>query len=257
MKEQTWRTWVRDLGRWAQIGWGRGLDLVFPPRCVVCRDELADGAAAALCDGCQAQIRPPGPMCPICGGFDDPFPTETGCHFCHNQRFAFDKVIALGRYHGALHGLVLRMKRPAEAPLSIALARLLAHWRQEMFAAAQADLIVPVPMFWTRRVRRGANSPEIIAKSLGRVLGLPSRALLGRGRNTRPQVSLPPRKRFSNVRGAFRRRGGKLDSLRILVVDDILTTGATCSEAAQILKAGGAAWVGVAVIARAQGADAD
>jgi predicted amidophosphoribosyltransferase len=112
-------------------------------------------------------------------------------------------------------------------------------------------------MFWTRRLRRGTNSPEALAQTLGRQLGVPVRGLLRRRRNTLPQAPLPPRERFRNVRGAFAlRKSGALDGIRILVVDDILTTGATCSEAAGVLKAAGAAWVGVVVVARAHGPDA-
>jgi len=110
-----------------------------------------------------------------------------------------------------------------------------------------------VPMYWKRRLVRGTNSPEIIARSVAAGLGVKARGrLLVRCRNTLPQADLSPRHRFSNVKGAFRvRKHRDLDGARVLLVDDILTTGATCSEAARALKKAGAAVVAAAVVARA------
>jgi ComF family protein len=146
------------------------------------------------------------------------------------------------------------MKRPTHNGLSDAMGRLLVQRRSQELGEHPADMIVPIPMYWTRRLRRGTNSPDIVAERLGKSLKLPVRRLLSRCRNTPPQAMLPPSRRFDNMRGAFRVRGAeKLAGARVWLVDDILTTGATCSEAARTLKQAGAAWVGVAVVARAQG----
>ncbi|HUT13621.1 MAG TPA: phosphoribosyltransferase family protein [Thermoguttaceae bacterium] len=146
------------------------------------------------------------------------------------------------------------MKRPAHDSLSAAMGRLLAALREEQFAQLNLDLVVPVPMYWMRLARRGTNSPEILSQCLGQHLGVPVRRVLSRRRNTLPQADLSPRDRFRNVRGAFCvRKGRRLGGRRILLVDDILTTGATCSEAARVLKEAGAELVAAAVIARAQG----
>jgi ComF family protein len=146
------------------------------------------------------------------------------------------------------------MKRPAYDALSVAMGELLLERRRERLAAIGADLIVPIPMFWRRRLGRGKNSPELLAKCLAKALGVPMRTVLVRRRNTLPQAGLAPPRRRQNVRGAFRvRRPDVVKGIRILLVDDVLTTGATCSEAANVLKRAGAALVAVAVIARAQG----
>ena len=112
-------------------------------------------------------------------------------------------------------------------------------------------------MHWSRRFRRGVNSPEVLADCLGRQLRVPVAAgLLACTRNTLPQKDLSPLDRFRNVRGAFRvrcRQAARLRDSRILLVDDILTTGATCSEAAAVLKCSSATAVAAAVLARAQG----
>jgi len=146
------------------------------------------------------------------------------------------------------------MKQPSHDALSAAMGRLLAARREERFAALKIDLVVPIPMYWMRLLRRGTNSPEVLSRCLGQHLGVPVCRLLSRRRNTLPQADLSPRERFHNVRGAFRVKGRcRLQGRRILLVDDILTTGATCSEAAAVLKEAGAEMVVAAVIARAQG----
>jgi ComF family protein len=112
-------------------------------------------------------------------------------------------------------------------------------------------------MHWWRRLGRGFNSPDVLAQVLARALRVPwSPELLTRRRNTLPQMRLAPKMRFQNLRGALRLRAdGAIAGRRVLLVDDILTTGATCSEAARVLKQAHAAWVGVAVLARAEGTD--
>jgi predicted amidophosphoribosyltransferase len=108
-------------------------------------------------------------------------------------------------------------------------------------------------MHWLRRVVRGANSAETLGAVLARRLAAPSGVgCLARRRFTRPQSGLSPHARFLNVRGAFRLRPGiDLAEARVLLVDDVLTTGATCGEIAKLLRQAGAAATAVAVVARA------
>ena len=110
-------------------------------------------------------------------------------------------------------------------------------------------------MHWTRKIWRGTNSPETIAERLARHLDIPLAShLLVRCRRTAPQASLSPSKRLANVRGAFRAaRHPDLPGARLLLVDDIMTTGATVNEAAKMLTRAGAAFVAVVVPARAEG----
>jgi ComF family protein len=145
------------------------------------------------------------------------------------------------------------MKKPKHDMLSAAFGRLLAERRRELLLEIRPDIIVPIPMHWIRRLGRGKNNPEMIASCLAKPLRIPvRRGILVQCRNTPPQTGLPLSKRFQNVRGAFRvRRPNAVKGARVLLVDDVLTTGATCSEAAKMLKKAGAALVAVAVIARA------
>ena len=179
-----------------------------------------------------------------------------GCPFCRETTLRFDAVIPLGSYHaGSARGHIAdETARPRRA---IGGHRASAGCAAASgVAAVAADVIVPIPMFWRRRLRRGKNCPELLAGTVwpNRWASQRHRRVLVRLRNTSPQSGLPPSRRFENVRGAFRvRRPEAVRDARVLLVDDVLTTGATCSEAAKILKQSGAAMVAVAVVARAEG----
>ncbi len=135
----------------------------------------------------------------------------------------------------------------------MAMGDLLYAERETELAALAAEVIVPVPMHWSRRLLRSANSPELVAAALSKRLriSLLTGGLLRR-RNTRRQGSLLRSQRTANIRGAFGLSAGyDFSAARVLLVDDVMTTGATCSEAAATLRRGGAAHVGVAVLGRA------
>ncbi|MEN6449064.1 MAG: double zinc ribbon domain-containing protein, partial [Thermoguttaceae bacterium] len=222
--------------------------LLFPPRCACCGEELVDAArpehGVSFCQPCLASFGPTDRHgCPRCGAaLPEDQPASGDCPQCKGAKLHFDAVVALGGYHAGLRASVLRMKRPAHDALSLALGRLLGERRHGQLSAFHADLIVPIPMFWRRRVGRGKNSPEVIARCLAESLRLPApRGVLVRCRNTLPQAGLAPSRRFANVRGAFRvRRPAAIRGARVLLVDDVLTTGATCGEAARVLKQAGA-----------------
>jgi ComF family protein len=236
---------------------GHGLlDLALPPRCLHCDGDFHASGNIMLCPPCVQSIAPELPMCcPWCGAIlpEGMQPSED-CPACKDFKLKFDTVFPLGRYDGPMRDVVLKTKRiPGEA-LSLALGRLLAERLGERIAEFDPQVVVPIPMHWWRRLLRGTNNPDLLAECLGRALGIPVVRMLARRRYTSPQWNLRPRERFRNVRGAFalrRWRRPSWNGARVLLVDDILTTGATCSEAAGLLKQAGAAAVAVAVIARA------
>ena len=197
-----------------------------------------------LCAACLARLAPPvWHGCRRCGHqLPETVRIDSDhCPFCPKTPLRFDAVIPLGSYHAGLREAVLRMKRPAHDALSAAIGRLLAARRREELAAISADVIVPIPMFWRRRLRRGKNCPELLGNCLAKSLGVPTRrGVLVRLRNTVPQAGLPPSRRFENVRGAFCvRRPEAVRDARVLLVDDVLTTGATCQRGRQDTQAGG------------------
>ena len=150
---------------------------------------------------------------------------------------------------------MLRLKRAKDPALGMALAHLLFDQCEQRLTALAADVVVPMPMHWTRRVWRGVNSPSVLAQTLARRLRLPCAPhLLRMRRRTRPQTGLTGPKRLANVRGAFRAPPHPdLAGSRVLLIDDVMTTGATAGEATRALRKAGVAEVVVAVLARAHG----
>jgi len=177
-----------------------------------------------------------------------------GCTLCRNEHFAFDSVLRLGRYEGLLRDVVLRLKHHSGAGLAEALGDLWADHAASQLRAAAIEVIIPVPLHWWRRWRRGYNQSEALAQALARILGVPCRpSWLSRGRATSVQHYQPSASaRRENVRDAFHTRyGASIKGRKILLIDDVMNTGSTAHEAARPLRAAGAASIVVAVLARA------
>jgi predicted amidophosphoribosyltransferase len=163
-------------------------------------------------------------------------------------------VIRGGLYEGALRKMCLSAKRPRGEELAAALGALLWDAQQEAFAKSSADLVVPVPHHWSECLGRWRPAPVMLADVLARRLRVDlGTSILAKVRRTRRQSSLPSSRRRANVRGAFRvprRRRRDLEGRRVLLVDDVLTTGATADEASRMLLENGAASVVASVVAR-------
>lgn len=249
------------------------IELVFPPACASCGSELDPDESplrdVRLCDPCYDSIDVlHEPMCRRCGG---PLPllsnpgkasepadakTPAGCYRCRGRRkMWFDETVAAGLYEGRLRELLLTMKTDQGDPLSLVMGHLLWNLRRERLQALDIDVVAPIPLHWRRRLSHRTNSAALVAEVLATRLRVPlADGLLRRRRPTQPQSELTPPKRWENVRHAFSLGGGyHLTSAHVLLVDDILTTGATCSAAARVLRKSGAARVTVAVVGRAIG----
>jgi ComF family protein len=253
----------------------RGLaDLVFPPSCVSCSAELDERPATDLdvpfCGDCFAQMEIfAEPMCKQCGAplpdlggnrdgevYDGSTPAaKNGCYRCAGRKLWFDETVALGMYSGKLRDTILLMKEAQGDALSLAMGRLMLQTRGLRLAELSADVIVPVPSHWRRRLVHRTNSAAVLAEVLSDHMRVPlAERLLRRSRYTVRQSELSPTERWNNVRRAFSVRGGyHLKSAHVLLVDDLLTTGATCSAAAKALRAAGAERITVAAVARAMG----
>jgi ComF family protein len=176
-----------------------------------------------------------------------------GCPTCQKRKLKFSELMFLGMYEESLRSAILRMKHAREEPLTTAMAELLWSERHARLLALEADVLAPIAMHWSRRTVRGTNSPEILAESLARRLRTPAAMrLLRRRKRTLPQGGLPQTRRFENLRDAFVVRGGSdVRGCHVLLVDDVLTTGATCNAASAALLKAGAAKVSVVALARA------
>src|SRR5262245_22864190 len=239
----------RELARGA-------LHLLYPGACEVCDTPLPPGAAR-LCDPCRnALTADPHPTCPRCAATVGPFvPLAAGCTHCRGSSFHFERVLRLGPYDGLLRDVILRLKHSAGEGLAETLGELWAEHAEAALGAAGAQVVVPVPLHWRRRLARGYNQSAVLAEALASRLRLPCRpGWLRRIRHTAQQTLQAPSNRPANVRGAFRAaRADALKGKAVLLVDDVLTTGSTASEAARALRESGAGSVVVAVLARAHG----
>ncbi len=199
--------------------------------------------------------RDPHARCPRCAAPVGPFiKLDGGCSRCRGVALGFDGALCLGSHDGLLRDLILRLKHHAGEGLAEVLARLWVKQTASAFRACGAQVVVPVPLHWWRRLARGYNQSEALARTLAASMGIPCRPrLVRRIRATRMQrhdMSLAARK--ENVHQAFIARAfPELQGKAVLLVDDVMTSRATASEVARVLKRAGAAQVIVAVLARA------
>lgn len=241
---------------------GRALgQLMFPPACAYCGAALDEQPVGrpCLCGDCLAVLVGGGQRaCRYCASpLPRLWPDEVRCPRCRRRRFHFSRAVTVGVYRDELRQAVVAMKRPAYEPLTYSMGLLLADVVVAQLAVHRVDLIVPVPMHWRRRLSRGTFPAHLLAQVVGGVLRRPVAAgLLGCRRKVRKQGTLRPHERLRNVRGAFSISAGyAITEANVLLVDDVMTTGATANEAARMLRQAGAGDVFVAVVARGVGSD--
>ena len=231
---------------------GRGfVDVVLPPRCLACGETVDE--PEALCGRCWGGITFFAP--PWCVGCGLPFPHPMGegavCGDCARERRAWDRARAVLRYDKNSRSLVLGLKHADRTHVANAFGRWMHRAGGEVLVGA--DLVVPVPLHWTRLLQRRYNQAALLAHAIHAAGGPPVAAdWLVRRRRTPSQGHLGPTARERNVRGAFSLRTGRsVARRRVVVVDDVMTTGATVDECARVLKRAGAEFVGVLTLARA------
>lgn len=232
--------------------------MFFPAPCALCQQVLSQASRVPVCSTCLASVRPltREARCEGCEREIYGQPGASGillCRYCATGAYAFERLRSYGEYDGPLGELIRVFKYRGVLALKDFLATCMARTAREEFELGEIQAIVPVPLHRSRERERGFNQSAVLARVLGRQLGLPVReALLLRHRKTRPQTGLTFAQRRQNVRGAFSVRPGvAIDNLRILLVDDVYTTGATAHACAKALRRAGARSVVVLTIARA------
>ena len=233
------------------------LNLVYPDACFLCTAPVARQQDCGVCDICwnkalALKISPP--RCSSCGL---PFQNFQGdsehlCGNCIQQLPPFAGARSFGYYMAELSGLIQGLKFKGRRNLAGLLAALLAGAFFETWSRDDFDLVTPVPLHTKRKRERGYNQSELLARLLARQIAIPYRDALARIRSTLPQVGLTDTQRQENLRKAFRCIDPQqVRAQRILLIDDVMTTGATVATAAQALLEGGAFRVSVLTVARA------
>ncbi len=240
------------------------LSTLFVPLCAACDERVHPGEA--LCQACLISVDPLGPACPRCAEpqAGHPLAVPVTCRRCHRDPPPYETLIAPWSYGGELARALRRLKFAARPELGRELAPLIAPFLHEAIVTARIDVVMPVPLHWRRLAARGYNQAHVLAReALARTQAPLRRAghdthvdplSLRRCRSTAPQTGLSAGARARNVAGAFEvvpRRAHRVEDRRILLVDDVATTGATLAEAARTLLDAGAAGVVAFAVARA------
>lgn len=243
--------------------------LVYPEQCLVC-GRAPEASRRHFCSACYEALPWVGEhACPRCGApVGLQAATAEGCVGCRSRHFAFRRAVAPFRYEGVARDLILAFKLGRRASLAYVLGDILCDYLAESGLSRAVDLVVPVPLHWRRRMSRGFNQAALLGLEVATRFRIPLAArLLKRRRATVSQTALSGLRRGANVRDAFAVRdarcergplGGLLNRLagrrivlgkRVLLLDDVFTTGATVNECSRVLRAAGASEVLVVTVA--------
>ena len=214
--------------------------VLLAPLCAACETPLDHPSRGPVCGRCWSDIRPFTP--PVCSRCGDVLPSwrqlsleHQTCPRCRRAVSAVTTVRAIGPYEGSLRAIVHALKYGGRRSIAPRLGRLMCVTAGDLLD--EADVAVPVPLHWRRRQTRGFNQADDLARSLG----IPVTRALKRVRSTASQTDLPAARRHGNVRGAFRLRWRtRVSGLRVVLVDDVCTTGATLEACARVLREAGA-----------------
>ena len=229
------------------------VSLLYPPVCTLCGGKTRAGEY--LCERCEAKATPiVAPFCQQCSEpFEGAISTVFTCANCAHRTIYFDAAVAAYRGRGIVRQIIHDFKYGRQIHLRHLVARwLYAAFDDERLRGREFDMIVPVPLHPARQRERGFNQANLLAELLTAQISIPSKPVLKRVRYTTTQTALDRAERMENLHNAFRlRRNANVRGLRVLLIDDVLTTGSTLSECARILKRSGAISVYAATAARA------
>jgi ComF family protein len=244
---------------WSVSALAQIANFLYPPRCAACGVRFSLEASARVCARCLGRLEPlPAPLCERCGGpLESAASGERECARCLRTPPHFRRARSVARYRIAaeddpesLPALIRRHKYGLDQSVGRALAEYLP--AALPVEAAKIEVVIPVPLHRRRLWWRGFNQAAILAAEIARRIDAPlDTAALSRTRATRPQTARNHDDRVRNVRGAFAVRApGRIAGRRVLLVDDVMTTGATADECARTLVRAGAASVDVFTLAR-------
>ncbi len=246
-----------------QARWYRPLvDLIFPRICMLCSEPIVGPDQESLCDSCALDIRPTELRCPCCSApISDTLAAlavaSKKCYYCERRKWSFRRAYCYTAYADKAARAARKIKQPTCEPLAIEIGKRIAGWLQTHppFLTHTYDAIVPVPQHWLRRAALRYNQADVLAIQISKVLQLPIRRhWLYRTRWTEKQGTKTIEERRTGPLHSFDCKPRKeLAGASILVVDDIVTSGATAHEASQALRQAGVMRVDIAAFARGVG----
>jgi len=221
------------------------LDLVYPQSCSICRKPLGRGEKD-VCEGCWKTLASlPAPFCPYCKSLLEDGETMYGHRCAYLSKPEDQKILAvrsLGTFDDYYKKLIHRFKYDKKIPLGKRLAQSLGRVIAQDRDFANCDLVIPVPLHRARHRERGFNQSEVLAEGVSQAMNLPLvKDILKRKKNTQDQTYLNAQQRTENVRDAFMViQPEKINERDVILVDDVITTGATLNECARMLQKAGA-----------------
>ncbi len=259
------RAWLQPGQGWPRSdrGWLAEIrdalvSVFFPSGCRICERLLTSASRVPLCEECLSSFeRVPNIVCEVCGlplpGLARSEGEPLLCPACQERTYAFDRARSFAVYQNAVVRAILLLKFEQIEPLGAWFAERLAELVRDGGDRLAADVVVPVPLHRERERERGYNQAALLSKPLAKRLRLPHKAVLLMRTRARPDKQvLSLEERWESVRGAFATRpGSQVDNLRVLLVDDVLTTGATLEACARALREAGAKSVIGLTVARA------
>ena len=224
-------------------------DALFPSRCPCCRKVEPWGKASSICRDCRKKLPFIGQdRCLVCGR--KVAAEEELCRTCRERDHDFDQARALFMYSPEVGRMILSFKNKEEKETGICLGKEMAEAFRESLPLWRPSLLVPVPITRAKERKRGYNQAQVLAQELARSWDLPVvSGLLVRERESRQQKELTYTERLGNLREAFRLASTVKSGERIILVDDVITTGSTADVCAKLLKDAGASQVYVAAAA--------
>jgi ComF family protein len=229
------------------------LTAIFPDDCRICGNPLSEFHSVPVCSRCLDAARPHAGecCCERCGApqlHRASLDEEGVCRLCRSGKRGFDSCYSYGGYSGELRHLIHVFKYERVESLAHPLARRMLSAMPRHIAF---DVIAPVPMHWWKRFRRGFNQAGLLAREISRNTAIPVADVLRRSKLNQIQAGLAVSARRRNAAASFELRDGEgVRNKRVLLVDDVFTTGATATACARLLKKAGAQFVAVLTIAR-------
>jgi ComF family protein len=257
MGERWTASWALAAGRVLREAAGGMVALAFPDDCRVCGRPLEDPSRVPVCAVCLASFRViRAPLCGTCGR-----PMVAGAHFgaggpvcrlCRVETYSFECARSYAIYEDALLRTITLLKHEAMRPLAGWFGDRLAEVVRATPRILSSDVVVPVPLHPVRQRERGFNQAELLARAVARRLGLPLELRAVERRKPRPpKRKLSRHERWQAARGAYATvTGSQFDNRRVLLVDDVFTTGATLDACARALRSAGAKHVAALTVAR-------